>query len=333
MTQVRYWQAINRALAEEMERDPSVILMGQDVGAPGGAFGATKGLYDRFGPERVRDTPISELAIVGVGVGAALTGSRPVVEIMFNDFTTLAMDQIANQAAKLRFMTGGRARVPLVIRTIVGSRRGTGPQHGQSLEAWFGHVPGLSVVMPSTPADARGLLKAAIRSDGPVVVMESLALWSTRGELGEDGDGDEAGLVPLGKSALRREGADVTLVGIGSVMQAAMKAADLGADQGLQVEVIDLRSLWPLDTRLIRNSLERTGRLVVTHDAVGFLGPGAEVAAWAAEEAFALLRVPVRRVAPPRSPVPFSPSLEAEYFPTAERILQACRASMETVSA
>jgi pyruvate dehydrogenase E1 component beta subunit len=329
---MRYWQAINRALVEEMERDPSVILLGQDVGAPGGAFGTTKGLYARFGPERVLDTPISELAIVGVGVGAALTGSRPVVEIMFNDFTTLAMDQIANQAAKLRFMTGGRARVPLVIRTIVGSRKGTGPQHGQSLESWFGHVPGLSVVMPSTTADARGLLKAAIRSDGPVIVMESLALWSTQDESGEDRDGD-SGIVPLGTSVLRREGTDVTLVGIGPVMPTAMKAADLAAEQGLQVEVIDLRSLWPMDTQLVRQSLERTGRLVVTHDSVGFLGPGAEIAAWAAEEAFALLRAPVRRVAPVRSPVPFSPALEAEYFPTAERILQACQASMGTAGA
>jgi pyruvate dehydrogenase E1 component beta subunit len=327
---MRYWQAINRALVEEMERDASVILLGQDVGAPGGAFGATKGLFARFGPERVLDTPISELAIVGVGVGSALTGSRPVVEIMFNDFTTLAMDQIANQAAKLRFMTGGHARVPLVIRTIVGSRKGTGPQHGQSLESWFGHTPGLSVVMPSTPNDARGLLKAAIRSDGPVVVMESLALWSTRDELGEDRVGDDSGIVPLGTSVVRREGADVTLVGIGPVMPAAMKAADLGAGQGLQIEVIDLRSLWPMDTQLIRQSLEHTGRLVVTHDSVGFLGPGAEIAAWAAEEAFALLRAPVRRVAPMRSPVPFSPALEAEYFPSAEKILHACQASMET---
>ena len=329
MAQLRYWQAVNRALAEEMELDRSVILIGEDVGVPGGPFGASKGLYQRFGSERVRDTPISELALAGIGVGAALTGSRPVVEIMFSDFATLALDQIVNQAAKLRFMTGGRASVPMVIRTIVGARKGTGPQHSQSLESWFAHVPGLSVVMPSTPADAYGLLKSAIRTDGPVIVMESLSLWSTRGEVADAGSGDEAELVPLGRAIVRREGRDVTLVGIGSVMPAAIEAAEKCASDGLSVEVIDLRSLWPLDTTAIRTSLERTGRLVVAHDASGFLGPGAEIAAWAAEHAFRLLRAGIRRVTPPRSPVPFAPSLEGQYFPSADRISQACRLSME----
>ena len=326
MSQTKYWQAINKALTEEMERDASVIVLGEDVGSPGGPFGATKGLYDRFGAERVRDTPISELALAGIGVGAALTGLRPVVEIMFADFTALALDQIVNQAAKLRFMTGGRAKIPMVIRTVVGARKGTGPQHSQSLESWFAHVPGLNVVMPSTPADAYGLLKSAIRSDEPVIVMESLALWSMRGELSEN---VESELVPLGRSVIRREGTDVTLVGIGSVMQTAIEAADKAADEGLSVEVIDLRSLWPLDTDIVRRSLEQTGRLIVTHDSAGFLGPGAEIAAWAAENAFDLLRVPVRRVTPPRSPVPFAPSLETQYFPSVERILNACRASTE----
>jgi pyruvate/2-oxoglutarate/acetoin dehydrogenase E1 component len=320
MAEIRYWQAINRALVEEMESDPSVVLIGEDVGAPGGAFGATRGLQERFGAGRVRDTPISELALAGVGVGAALTGLRPVVEIMFNDFTTLAMDQLANQAAKLRFMTGGGARVPMVVRTIVGSGRGTGPQHGQSLEAWFGHVPGLSVVMPATPADARGLLRSAIRSDDPTIVMESLALWSVRGEVdGEDGQ------VPLGAAAVRRQGSDLTLVGLGSAMAAAEGACELAAEAGIDVELIDLRSLWPLDREAVGSSLKKTGRLVVVQNSVGFLGPGSELAAWAAEEMFGDLRAPVRRVAPPRSPVPFNPQLEREYFPSPERVLEACR--------
>jgi pyruvate/2-oxoglutarate/acetoin dehydrogenase E1 component len=320
MAEIRYWQAINRALVEEMESDPSVVLIGEDVGAPGGAFGATRGLQERFGAGRVRDTPISELALAGVGVGAALTGLRPVVEIMFNDFTTLAMDQLVNQAAKLRFMTGGGARVPMVVRTIVGSGRGTGPQHGQSLEAWFGHVPGLSVVMPATPADARGLLRSAIRSDDPTIVMESLALWSIRGEVdGEDGQ------VPLGAAAVRRQGSDLTLVGLGSAMAAAERACELAAEAGIEVELIDLRSLWPLDREAVGSSLKKTGRLVVVHNSVGFLGPGSELAAWAAEEMFGDLRAPVRRVAPPRSPVPFNPQLEREYFPSPERVLEACR--------
>jgi pyruvate/2-oxoglutarate/acetoin dehydrogenase E1 component len=324
MPEIRYWQAINRALAEEMESDPTVVLIGEDVGAPGGAFGATRGLQERFGAVRVRDTPISELALAGVGVGAALTGLRPVVEIMFNDFTTLAMDQLANQAAKLRFMTGGGARVPMVVRTIVGSGRGTGPQHGQSLEAWFGHVPGLSVVMPATPADAHGLLRSAIRSDDPTIVMESLALWSVRGEV--DGEGGE---VPLGAAAVRRQGSDVTLVGLGSAMAATEGACELAAQAGIDVELVDLRSLWPLDREAIRSSLSKTGRLVVVHNSVGFLGPGAELAAWAAEEMFAELRAPVRRVAPPRSPVPFNPQLEREYFPSPERVFEACRQVVE----
>jgi acetoin:2,6-dichlorophenolindophenol oxidoreductase subunit beta len=313
---IRYWQGINQALAEEMERDPAVVLLGEDVGASGGAFGATRGLQERFGPDRVRDTPISELAIAGVGVGAALTGLRPVVEIMFDDFLTLAMDQISNQAAKLRFMTGGRARVPLVVRTMVGSGKGTGPQHGQSLEAWLGHVPGLAVALPATPADARGLLRAAIRHDDPVVVFESMRLWSVRGESGPD----EA--PEVGKAAVRRAGRDVTLVSIGGVLGRAEEACAKAAGEGVEVELIDLRWLWPLDWACIAESLGRTGRLVIAHDSVGFLGPGAELAARAAESG--LLGGGVARVAPPRSPVPFAPGLEAAYFPDAERIAAAC---------
>jgi len=317
MSQVKYWQAINQALAEEMEQDPRVVLLGEDVGAPGGPFSATRGLLDRFGPDRVRDTPVSELALAGLGVGAALVGLRPVVEIMFNDFLTLAMDQVVNQAAKLCFMTGGRARVPLVIRTIVGAGRGTGPQHGQSLEAWLGHVPGLKVACPSTPRDARGLLKAAIRDDNPVVLFESLALWGVRGEVP---DADE--VIPVGRAEVRREGRDVTLVGIGAVMARAEQAAERAAERGVSVEVVDLRSVQPLDRATLRASLEKTGRLLVAHDAVKFLGISAEVAAWAAEEAYDLLKAPVVRLGAPFSPVPFAPELERRYFPGTEAILE-----------
>lgn len=321
MTEVRYWQGINQGLAAEMERDPRVALLGEDVGAPGGAFGATRGLQERFGADRVRDTPISELGIAGLGVGAALTGLRPVVEVMFDDFLTLAMDQLANQAAKLRFMTGGRARVPLTVRTVVGSGRGTGPQHGQSLEAWLGHVPGLAVALPATPADAQGLLQAAIRSDDPVVVFESLRLWSVKGAAW-----DEADPPPVGRAAVRRPGADVTLATLGGVLPRAEEACAMAAADGVDVELLDLRWLWPLDTEQLAGSLARTRRLVVAHDGVGFLGAGAEVAAWAAEHTEGLRTV--RRVAPPRSPVPFAPSLEAAYFPSAERIRDACLAAV-----
>lgn len=317
MTQLRYWQGINQALGAELERDPSVVLLGEDVGASGGAFGATRGLQERFGPDRVRDTPISELALAGLGVGAALTGLRPVVEVMFNDFITLPMDQIANQAAKLRFMTGGKARIPLVIRTMVGAGKGTGPQHGQSLEGWLAQVPGIAVALPATPADACGLLRAAIRHQDPVVVFESMRQWSVRGEVDIDD-------VPeVGKAAVRREGRDVTLVSLGGMLPRAEEACGFAADAGVDVELIDLRWLWPLDWPAIEESLRRTGRLVVAHDAVQFMGPASEIAARAAETD-GLLKGPVRRVAPPRSPVPFAPSLEAAYFPSAERIAAAC---------
>lgn len=319
MAHVKYWQAVNMTLREELERDESVCLFGEDV-AYGGPFGASRNLADEFGPLRVRDTPISEAAIVGAALGAAMTGLRPVVEVMFFDFVTLAMDQLVNQAAKISYMSGGKFHAPMVIRTLCGAGRGTGPQHGQSLEGWLGHVPGLKVVWPSSPEDAKGLLKAAIRDDDPVVVVESLGLWGKRGEVP---DGDY--LVPIGQGATRRKGEDVTVVAWGSVVNRVLEAVDQLADEGIDAEVLDLRTLSPIDKELILSSLRRTGRLMVVHDAVAPFGTGAEVAAIAATAGFGALKAPVTRVTPPFAPVPFTPNLEQAYFPQVEDVKDAVR--------
>lgn len=321
---LKYWQAIQLALKEELERDPAVCLLGEDVGAAGGPFGATRGLQAAFGPTRVRDTPICEAGIVGVAVGAALTGLRPVVEVMFLDFVGLAMDQLVNQAAKMRHMSGGLLGVPMVVRTLCGSGRQTGPQHGQNLEAWISHVPGLKVVWGSNPADARGLLKAAIRDPDPVVVIESLNLW---GQLGPIPEGD--GVVPIGQAAVRRSGRDVTLVSYGSAVNRTLAAADLLAQEGIEAEVVDLRTLSPLDEQTILASLSRTGRLVVVHDAVGPCGCGAEVCTLAATRGYGYLRAPAARVTAPFTPVPVPPELEQEYFPQPNRIAAAVRETLQ----
>jgi pyruvate dehydrogenase E1 component beta subunit len=320
MREVKYWQAINEALTEEMDRDERVVLVGEDVGLPGGPFSASRGLLEKFGPWRVKDTPISEAAIAGLGVGAALAGLRPVVEIMFMDFLGLAMDQIVNQAAKVSYMSGGRQRLPLTIRTMCGSGRNNGPQHSQNLEAWFAHVPGLKVVWASTAADAKGLLKAAIRDDNPVVVVESLSLWTSKDAL-EDGER----LTPIGKALVRRSGTDVTLVAAGAMVPRALAAAEQLAGEGIEVEVIDLRTLSPLDHETILASVARTHRLVIAHDAVKPFGFGAEIAAIVAEEALHELDAPIRRVAAPWAPVPFSPVLEGAYYPQAAQIQAALR--------
>jgi pyruvate dehydrogenase E1 component beta subunit len=316
MQEVKFWQAINQALAEEMARDDAVVLAGEDVAAPGGVFGATRGLLERFGALRVRDTPISEAAIAGLGVGAALGGLRPVVEIMFFDFIGLAMDQIVNQAAKIPFMSGGRQRMPLTIRTVCGAGRNNGPQHSQSLEAWLCHVPGLKVVWPSTPADAKSLLKAAIRDDGPVVFIESLNLWTSKGQIPDSDD-----VAVIGKAEIKRVGSDVTLVTVGGMVPRALRAADELSKEGIEVEVIDLRTLSPLDHDTILSSVARTHRLVIAHDAVKPFGFGAEVAALVAEEALHELDAPVRRVAAPWAPVAAAPNLETAYYPDVARIV------------
>lgn len=321
MRELKYWQAVNEALFEEMARDERVTLAGEDVAAPGGPFGASRGLLDKFGPWRVKDTPISEAVIAGLAVGAALAGLRPVVEIMFLDFMCLAMDQVVNQAAKVSYMSGGRQRLPLTIRTLCGAGRNNGPQHSQSLEAWLCHVPGLKVVWPSTPADAKGLLKSAIRDDNPVIVIDSLNLWTSKESVTE-----EEQLTPIGKAAVRRRGADATVVAVGSMVPRALAAAAQLATEGIDTEVIDLRTLSPLDRETILASVAKTHRLVIAHDAVKPFGFGSEIAAMVAEEALEDLDARVRRVAAPWAPVPFSPSLEAAYYPQAPEIQAAVRA-------
>jgi pyruvate dehydrogenase E1 component beta subunit len=314
--EVRYIKAINEALHEEMARDESVFIIGEDVGAPGGAFGGTRGLLQAFGERRVKDTPISESAIMGLALGAAMKGLRPVVEIMFADFLPVCMDQIVNQIAKTRFMFGGQFTAPLVIRAPGGAGLNAGPQHSQSLEAWFAHVPGLKVVMPATPMDAKGMLKSAIRDDDPVLFLEHKALYAMSGQVPED-----EFLVPIGKADIRRTGGDVTIVTASRMVQPSLDAAETLAQQGTQAEVIDLRSLTPLDKDAIFTSVEKTSRLVIAHEAVKSFGIGAEIAAMVSEEMIDVLDAPVVRVGAPFSPVPFSH--EGDYLPNAADIVRA----------
>jgi acetoin:2,6-dichlorophenolindophenol oxidoreductase subunit beta len=323
MRTLRYWQAINQTLAAEMERDDSVCAIGEDIAVGGGSFGATRGLLERFGPSRVRDTPISELAIAAIGTGAAMTGIRPVVEIMYMDFIPLALDQIVNQAAKMRFMAGGAYSVPLTVRTLVASRTQSGPQHSQSFEAWLGSVPGLRVVWPTTPADAAGLLRVSIRSEDPVVFMESLSCWRISGEVPDNHT------VPIGKAAIRRSGTDVSLVSVGGAVAAALGAADLLARQGIDAEVIDLRSVSPLDAETVIESVARTGALVSVQDGPVPFGVGQATIACVACEDPTLLRRKPRVVGPPFSPTPFSPELEQRFYPTSERIAAEVMATLD----
>lgn len=322
MSQIRFAQAIHDALDEEMANDSEVFLLGEDIGKPGGAFGITKGLLDRYGEWRVLDTPISEEAIVGAALGSAILGGRPVVEIMFNDFVCLAMDQIVNQAAKTHYMTGGRLSAPLVIRMLCGTNGSTAAQHSQSLEAWFTHVPGLKVVAPSTPQDAKAFLKAAIRDPDPVMFFEQRALYNTKGDVP---DGLKA--APLGEGRVVREGTDLTIASyMKGVHQATEVAERLEAEDGISAEVWDVRSLVPFDRSGLRASLEHTGRLLIVHEAVTRGGFGAEIAAIAADDCFDLLRAPVRRVGALAAPIPYAPELENTVLPGPERILEAARA-------
>ena len=320
MRSITYAAAIREALAEELERDEQVFLIGEDIGESGGVFGVTKGLIERFGTDRVLDTPISEEAIVGAGVGASLLGARPVVEIMFSDFAALAMDMIANQAAKTHYMTGGRLSAPLTIRLVTGTAGATAAQHSQSLEAWFAHVPGLKCVAPSTPADAKALLKAAVRDPDPVCFFEHKLLYNRKGEID-----DEVEPLAFGRSRVAREGTDVTVVAYLKTLHDALDAAELLESEGLSLEVIDPRTLVPFDREGLRTSLEKTGRLLIAHEAPVRGGFGAEIAAIAAEEMWETLRAPIVRVCGTNTPMPYAPELEGFVIPDATRIAQAAR--------
>lgn len=323
MAELRTIQAINQALSDAMEEDASVILLGEDIANAGGPFGATRGLRDRFGPDRVRDTPIAEAALVGASVGAALTGLKPVAEIMFMDFVTLAMDALVNQAAKARFMFGGQRGVPMVLRTPHGGGLSAGPQHSQCLEAWLCHVPGLKVVCPATPADAYGLLRSAIADPDPVVVVEHKGLYAMKGEVA-----DPPEPVPIGRARLARPGRDATIVCYGAALHWAMDAAAQLARDGIEAEVLDLRSLQPWDEAAVLESLSRTHHLVVAQEAVEAFGVGAEIVARMADIGFDELDGPILRVAAPFTPVPFAKPLEAAWRPDAARIAAAVRRTL-----
>ncbi|MCG5238793.1 alpha-ketoacid dehydrogenase subunit beta [Azospirillum doebereinerae] len=316
---LRYVNAIAQALSDAMAADPSVMLFGEDVAAAGGPFKATRGLLDTHGPERVRDTPISEASIVGAAVGAALTGMRPVVEIMFMDFVALAMDAVVNQAAKARFMFGGQCSVPMVLRTPHGGGLNAGPQHSQCLEAWFAHIPGLRVVCPATVADAYSLLRASIEAPDPVVFVENKALYALQGDLDVDAPRG------IGKARIDRPGRHATIVTYGATLYAARAAADRLAQDGVEAEIVDLRWIQPWDEEAVFASVAKTHRVVIAHEAVQAFGVGAEIAARIASDLFDELDAPVLRVGAPFMPIPFAKSLEAAYLPDADRIVAAVK--------
>jgi len=321
MRMITYRDALREALREEMLRDKTVFLLGEDIGRYWeGAFRITKGLAEEFGNERVRDTPISESAIIGVAVGAAITGMRPIAEIMFGDLSALAMDQIANQAAKMRYMFGGQAKVPVVIRTPFGAGVNIAAHHSQSLEAWFMHVPGLKIVMPSTPYDAKGLLKTAIREDNPVMFFEHKLLYPVEGEVPE-----EVYMIPFGVADVKREGKDVTVVATLYMVHKALSAAEMLSKEGIDVEVVDPRTLVPLDKQAILDSVKKTGRIAIVTEDCKTAGVSAEIAAVVAEEALDYLDAPIKRVAEPDTPIPFSPPLEQFVIPNEKSIVKAVK--------
>jgi len=317
---IEYRQALNEALLEEMERDPNVFLLGEDVGRYGGVLQISRGVHERFGEKRALDTPISEEGFTSMGVGAALAGLRPVVELMYIDFSGLAIDPIVNQAAKARYMFGGKASVPIVIRTQGGGGRGNAGQHSQSLEAWYVHVPGLIVIQPSTPFDAKGLLKSAIRDDNPVVFIEHKLLYNTKGAVP-----DQEYLVPIGKADIKRPGEDLTIVATSRMVILAMNVAEQLASEGIQAEVVDPRTLKPLDVETIVQSVMKTHRLLVVNEGVRTCGFAAEVMALVNEQAFDYLDAPIGRVTTEDVVIPYSVSLEQAALPNEQKILQAAR--------
>ena len=327
MAEKTFREAIIEAMAEEMRRDERVVLIGEDVGRFGGAMGASKGLFQEFGPSRVIDTPISEAAIIGSALGMALTAQRPIAELMFIDFAGVCMDQILNQVAKVRYMLGGQVKVPLVIRTQGGAGKGYAAQHSQSLEAWFTHVPGLKVVMPATPRDAKGLLKSAIRDDNPVMFIEHKLLYNNKGEVPEDPEF----LIPLGKAEVKREGSDLTIVSHSRQVLNCLEAAEELSNQGIEAEVIDLRTLRPMDFDAVRASVEKTGRLVTVEEGYPQCGIGAEVVARIAEQCFESLDMPPIRIASKDTPIPFARVLEQETLPSPRRIVETVLAARRWV--
>lgn len=319
--ELSYAQAIQEAMAIAMERDERVFLMGEDIGVYGGAFQVTGDLVERFGPERVMDTPISELGGAGVAVGAAVTGMRPIFEFQFSDFATLAMEQIVNQAAKMRYMLGGAVSVPVVMRFPAGSGTGAAAQHSQSLEAWLGHVPGLKVIQPATPHDVKGMLLAAIEDPDPVMIYEHKLLYKMKGEVPEG-----YYTVPIGKAAVRREGADLTIVATSIMVHKSLDAAKQLAEEGIDVEVIDLRTIRPMDRQTIIDSVCKTSRLMCVYEGVKTLGVGAEISAMIAEsEAFDYLDAPVVRLGGAETPIPYNPELEKATVPQVDGIVKAAR--------
>jgi pyruvate dehydrogenase E1 component beta subunit len=324
MSEARFAHAITRALDDIMARDERVVLLGEDIGKAGGVFAATRGLQERYGPDRVIDMPIAENAIAGAAVGLALGGFRPVIEIMFMDFIALSMDAIVNQAAKLHFMFGGQAPVPLVVRTQHGGGLNAGPQHSQCLEAWFAHIPGLKVVVPATLDDAYALLQASIEDPNPVIFVENKALYPMKGTLS-----DPVAPVPLGKARIARPGRDVTIVTYGAMVFKALAAAETLARRDIEAEVIDLRTIQPWDEAAVLESLSRTHRLVVAHEAVAAFGVGAEIAARMASIGFDELDGPIQRVGGAFMPVPFGRTLEVEYMPGEAQIVAATLATYD----
>src|ERR1044071_9014857 len=315
--QITFAQAINEALAEEMRRDPTVFIIGEDVAEAGTPFKVLSGLVAEFGKERVIDSPISEAGISGIGVGAAMTGMRPVVDIMFGDFITLTMDQLVNQAAKIHYMSGGKLKVPLVLRTTLGATRRSAAQHSQSLHSWVSHVPGLKVAVPSTPYDAKGLLKSAIRDDNPVVFFEDKMMYQLKGPVPTD-----EYTIPFGVADVKRTGADITLVGTSSMVEVALSAAELLEKAGINAEVIDVRTTAPLDRATILESVKKTTRAIVIDEGYERYGVTAEIASIIADDAFYYLDAPVKRMGPMEIPVPFSPVLEDQTVPTPERVAE-----------
>ena len=324
MREITYAEAIREAMSEEMRRDENVYLLGEDVGLYGGAFGVSVGMMDEFGEERVRDTPISEAVIAGAAAGSAVTGMRPIAELMFMDFSTIAMDAIVNQAAKMRYMFGGKAQVPFVLRCPVGSGTGAAAQHSQSLEAWFCHIPGLKVVAASTPYDVKGLLKSSIRDNNPVIFVEQKLLYRVKGEVPE-----EEYTIPLGKADIKREGKDVTVVTYGRMLQRVLEAAEEAEKDGISVEVVDPRTLVPLDTETIIKSVMKTGRLIVVNEAVKTGSFAGEIVSRVVEsEAFDYLDSEVIRLSGKDTPIPYNPKLEASVVPNKDDIKEAIYKAM-----